>query len=223
MLLVELAELLRLFHDLSQIRDSCGNSAEPGKTACVNCAITSASVVFPLPGGPQKIIDVMRSPSILRRSNLPGPSRCSCPRSHPAYVGASVPRVAPALRCYSRSMPVEMEPLLPFSWKVGEHHLGRRGKIDWSYAHSFFQFNLQNMHARLFLNTANAHIIKIIRADRDRFPTNAASRPEVRPVWLLSPLAEPLSLHAMTPFPLDGHSSLQASNAFDQHDQRGAG
>ena len=49
------------------------------KLACVICAIIFASVVFPVPGGPQKIIEVGSSPSIASRNGFPGPSRCSCP------------------------------------------------------------------------------------------------------------------------------------------------
>ena len=62
-------------------------SATPAETALrvTKCAwvwraITSASVVLPLPGGPHKIIEGIRSSSMLRRSTRPGAKRCSCPR-----------------------------------------------------------------------------------------------------------------------------------------------
>src|SRR6266851_5360408 len=49
------------------------------KLACVRCAMIFASVVFPVPGGPQKIIETASSLSMASRSGLPGASRCSCP------------------------------------------------------------------------------------------------------------------------------------------------
>jgi hypothetical protein len=42
-------------------------------------AISLASVVFPTPGGPHKMIEVNSSRSICRRKGLPGPRMCSCP------------------------------------------------------------------------------------------------------------------------------------------------
>ena len=39
----------------------------------------SASVVFPVPGGPNRISDIGASPSTSRRSGEPGASRWSCP------------------------------------------------------------------------------------------------------------------------------------------------
>src|SRR6266446_7822985 len=47
--------------------------------ACVISAMIWASVVFPVPGGPDKITDGKRSASIARRSNFPGPRICSWP------------------------------------------------------------------------------------------------------------------------------------------------
>ena len=47
------------------------------KTRLVLPATASASVVLPVPGGPQKIALVRRSCSTKRRSGLPGPTRCS--------------------------------------------------------------------------------------------------------------------------------------------------
>ena len=42
-------------------------------------AISRASVVFPVPGGPHRITEVSSSRSICRRSGLPGPRMCSWP------------------------------------------------------------------------------------------------------------------------------------------------
>src|SRR5439155_23986430 len=47
--------------------------------ACVMSAMMWARVVFPVPGGPDKITDGKRSASIARRSNFPGPRICSWP------------------------------------------------------------------------------------------------------------------------------------------------
>src|SRR5262245_10074301 len=46
---------------------------------CVIAAIICASVVFPVPGGPEKMTDGSRSASIARRRSLPGARICSCP------------------------------------------------------------------------------------------------------------------------------------------------
>ena len=60
-------------------------------------AISRASVVFPVPGGPQKTIECARPCSMARSSGLPSSSRCRCPensarrcRSHP--IGERVAR-----------------------------------------------------------------------------------------------------------------------------------
>jgi hypothetical protein len=42
-------------------------------------AISRASVVLPVPGGPQRIIECGRPDSKATRSGLPGPSRCAWP------------------------------------------------------------------------------------------------------------------------------------------------
>lgn len=55
--------------------------------ACVISAITRASVVLPLPGGPEKITDGRRSASIARRNNLPGARICSCPTNSSSECG----------------------------------------------------------------------------------------------------------------------------------------
>src|SRR5437660_1222691 len=61
-------------------------SATPALTALrgtkcdeVTLAINRASVVLPLPGGPQRTIDPTRSSSMARRSSCSGPTRCCCP------------------------------------------------------------------------------------------------------------------------------------------------
>ena len=43
------------------------------------CATSRASVVLPVPGGPQRIIECRCPPSSMRRSGLPAPSRCAWP------------------------------------------------------------------------------------------------------------------------------------------------
>ena len=54
--------------------------AENGtKRARVDLAMIRASVVFPEPGGPQKIIDGMRSLSMALRRKRPSPRRSSSP------------------------------------------------------------------------------------------------------------------------------------------------
>ena len=64
------------------------SSATPEPTALTGLkwprltdAISRASVVLPVPGGPQSTMDGMRSASMLLRSARPGPTRCSCPTS----------------------------------------------------------------------------------------------------------------------------------------------
>ena len=49
------------------------------KLAWVRPAMMRARVVFPTPGGPQKIMEEMRSWSINCRKIFPSPKRCSCP------------------------------------------------------------------------------------------------------------------------------------------------
>src|SRR5205809_161728 len=55
--------------------------------ACVISAMILASVVFPLPGGPEKITDGSRSASIARRKSLPGARICSCPTNSSSERG----------------------------------------------------------------------------------------------------------------------------------------
>jgi len=50
-------------------------------------AMTRASVVFPLPGGPEKITDGKRSASMARRKSLPGPRMCSWPTNSSSERG----------------------------------------------------------------------------------------------------------------------------------------
>ncbi len=57
------------------------------KAALVRFAITRASVVFPTPGGPQKIMEEMWSLSIKRRRTFPLPSRWSCPTNASRVCG----------------------------------------------------------------------------------------------------------------------------------------
>ena len=57
--------------------------------ACVVRAMMRASVVFPDPGGPQKIIDGMRSFSMALRRNRPGARRSARPTMSASDVGRS--------------------------------------------------------------------------------------------------------------------------------------
>jgi hypothetical protein len=61
---------------ISRSRGTPSLTALNGSKACeVVRAMSRASVVFPVPGGPQNTIDPMRPFSIAARSGLPGPSR----------------------------------------------------------------------------------------------------------------------------------------------------
>ena len=55
--------------------------------AVVRSAIRRASVVLPVPGGPQKIIDCSRSRSIASRSGAPGASSASWPTNSSSVRG----------------------------------------------------------------------------------------------------------------------------------------
>ncbi len=57
------------------------------KSLAVIRAMIRARVVFPEPGGPQRISDVSSSFSICTRSGLPGPTRCSWPRNSSSVCG----------------------------------------------------------------------------------------------------------------------------------------
>src|SRR4029450_2151873 len=62
---------------ISLTPDSTAENAT--KRAPVTLAMSEASVVFPEPGGPQRIIEGSSPVSIASRSTRPGPSRCSWP------------------------------------------------------------------------------------------------------------------------------------------------
>ena len=71
---------LGLGHDLADFLDAGQHGAERRRSArCVVSAMIRASVVLPVPGGPQRMIDCSRSRSMASRSGLPGASRSSCP------------------------------------------------------------------------------------------------------------------------------------------------
>src|SRR3954471_17474426 len=53
----------------------------------VELATRCASVVLPLPGGPQKIIEPGVPRSIASRNGFPIPSRCSCPTNSSSVAG----------------------------------------------------------------------------------------------------------------------------------------
>ena len=56
-------------------------------SARVAAAITRASVVFPVPGGPQKISDGTWSVSIASRKSVLGPRMCCCPSTSSTVRG----------------------------------------------------------------------------------------------------------------------------------------
>ncbi len=68
------------------------------KLACVLFAMIFASVVFPVPGGPQKIIEVGSSLSIATRSGFPGANKCSCP-TNSSNVRGRILSASGAPRC----------------------------------------------------------------------------------------------------------------------------
>ena len=59
----------------------------PTKAAWVERASSRASVVFPVPGGPQRMSEGRAPPSTARRSSRPGPVRCSWPTNSSSVVG----------------------------------------------------------------------------------------------------------------------------------------
>ncbi len=69
------------------------------KRAPASVAITRASVVLPVPGGPHRISDGSSFASSARRSSFPGPSSCSCPTNSASDVG----RIRSASGCPRRS------------------------------------------------------------------------------------------------------------------------
>ena len=78
--------------------------------ACVISAMTRASVVLPLPGGPEKITEGKRSASMARRKSLPGPRICSWPTNSSSErgrmrvaSGAALSAASTASSCSKRS------------------------------------------------------------------------------------------------------------------------
>ena len=79
--------------------------------APVSAAMSRASVVLPLPGGPKKIMLNSWPPSTAARSTVPGPTMCSCPANSASVRGRMrAASGASAATCSSliekRSMPV---------------------------------------------------------------------------------------------------------------------
>ena len=75
---------------ISRISFTPPSTAEKGtKTAPVRSATMCASVVFPVPGGPQRMSDGTWSASMARRSALAGPSTCSWPTNSSNRRGRS--------------------------------------------------------------------------------------------------------------------------------------
>ena len=58
--------------------------------ASLTSATRRASVVLPVPGGPQKIKEWSRPDSIITRSGFPSRSRCSCPKMSPSDLGRTL-------------------------------------------------------------------------------------------------------------------------------------
>src|SRR5665213_1489075 len=73
---------------ISRTRGTPSVTAEKGTNSeSVYCAISRPRVVFPVPGGPQKIIDPTFPCSIALRKGLPAPSSCSCPMNSASESG----------------------------------------------------------------------------------------------------------------------------------------
>ena len=69
-------------------------------------ATANASVVLPVPGGPQKMAELSRSCSTSRRSGRPGPTRCACPTTSSSVRGRK--RAASGACWRSRSAAAEL-------------------------------------------------------------------------------------------------------------------
>ena len=73
---------------ISRILGTPSDTALKGTNARALVVATSrASVVFPVPGGPQKIIDPGTPRSMASRNGLPGPSTCVCPTNSSSARG----------------------------------------------------------------------------------------------------------------------------------------
>ena len=75
------AEASRTSFTVAVTADSCSNAFD------VVRAMSWAMVVFPVPGGPQRITDDNRSAWISARSGRPAPRRCSWPTTSSSEVG----------------------------------------------------------------------------------------------------------------------------------------
>lgn len=76
-----------LLHDLADFLDAAGDGRKIDECGFGLPAMMRASVVLPTPGGPQKIMEEMRSFSISRRSTLPSPNRCCWPTNSSSVRG----------------------------------------------------------------------------------------------------------------------------------------
>lgn len=99
--------------------------------ACVISAMTRASVVFPLPGGPDKITEGKRSASMARRRSLPGPRMCSWPTNSfsargrmRVASGAALSAASTSSFCSNRSCTGEIT-ARPCCRQSGPHHVLR--------------------------------------------------------------------------------------------------
>ena len=93
--LAKAAVVRRLLHHRPDLLDAAGDSGEVHKGGPGVVAITRARVVFPTPGGPQKIMEEIWSPSMRRRRTFPGPSRWDWPTTSSSVSGAAAPPEAP--------------------------------------------------------------------------------------------------------------------------------
>src|SRR5699024_6819370 len=81
---------LRLVHNLPDFLDTAGHCTEINKLGLCPSRIMLARVVFPTPGGPQKIMEEIWSFSISCRRIFPFPSRCSWPAKSSRESGRSL-------------------------------------------------------------------------------------------------------------------------------------
>ena len=89
---VEREAIPRRGDDLAQLADAPQDGAERHEVRSVAAAMTRASVVLPLPGGPQRIIERTRSLAMACVSSEFGAKRCSLPDERRQRVAAAYAR-----------------------------------------------------------------------------------------------------------------------------------
>src|SRR5262249_42466453 len=113
----------------------------------VRRAIICASVVLPVPGGPQKTIEVRRSSSIRRRRSLPLASRCSCPTNSSSVRGrirsasGAEERSTSAPCCLLSSSGNRLAPFVLLAIREAYHHAAKIliGPIVINLVHNVFE------------------------------------------------------------------------------------